>query len=85
MFIHYEKKSNSFLYDYAIQIRKQSEFPAGLKMQYFPFDQQRLALLGVSLSTPKENIELEYDENEDGLHITVTEKKVASPCQYRRK
>jgi hypothetical protein len=85
MFIHYEKKSNSFLYDYAIQIRKQSELiTAGLKMQYFSFDQQRLALLEVSLSTPKANIELEYD-NEDGLHITVTEKKVASPCQYRRK
>ena len=74
-FIHYGRKSNSFMYDYTIQIRKQSGFAAGFNMRYFPFDQQRLAL-EVSLSTPKENIELEYDESGGGLFNSVTEKKV---------
>ena len=74
-FFHYERKGNSFMYDYTIQIRKQSDFAAGLKMRYFPFDQQRLAL-EVSLSTAKENIELEYDENGGGLYNTAAKKKV---------
>ena len=83
-FFHYERKGNSFMYDYTIQIRKQSDFAAGLKMRYFPFDQQRLAL-EVSLSTAKENIELEYDENGGGLYNIVDKKKTDFEESKRKK
>ena len=68
MFILYEKKRNSFMFDYTIEVRKQSEFAVGLKMRYFPFDQQRLAL-EVSLNTPKENIILRYDDKSGGSTV----------------
>ena len=42
--IYEESSSKSFLFDYKIQLRKQSEYTANLELHDFPFDQQKLSI-----------------------------------------
>lgn len=84
MFIRYEKKRHSFMFDYIIEVRKQSEFAAGLKMRYFPFDQQRLAL-EVSLNTPKANVILRYDDKSGGSTVGKIAEYEESHKKVKRK
>jgi hypothetical protein len=59
----YEPNRKSFMYDYTIKLRKQSEYATALQLQFFPFDQQKLSL-EVGLNTLKQHIELVPEERE---------------------
>ena len=54
------KRNKSFLFDFKIQIRKQSKYKADLKITDFPFDQQKLSI-EVWLNTPKFHVEMVPD------------------------
>ena len=60
----YEPNSKSFMYDYTIKLRKQSEYAAEMQLRYFPFDQQKLSL-EVGLNTMKQHIELFPEDEPD--------------------
>lgn len=72
-----ESSSKSFMYDYTIQWRKQSEYTAnGLELHNFPFDQQKLSL-SISLNSSKLHIEMGIDEK---FKVDDSE-----PCLYKLK
>ncbi len=75
--LYNESSSKSFMYDYTIQWRKQSEYTAnGLELRNFPFDQQKLSL-SISLNSSKLHIEMEID---DKFKVDDSE-----PCLYKLK
>ena len=73
-----ESSSKSFLFDFKIQMRKQSEYKADLKMADFPFDQQKLSI-EVWLNTPKFHIEMVPDSEKK----VTTEEKLKEPPENR--
>jgi hypothetical protein len=73
--IIFEPNSKSFMYDYTIKLRKQSEYAAEMQLRYFPFDQQELSL-EVGLNTMKQHIELVPEKGEQEDDSTTLKKSI---------